>query len=58
MDAVKTGTTVRLEEVRFGDEGEKAYYNVCLSRIPHPSLTTQYVLTRSAANMKIIEFHT
>ena len=55
MDAVKTGTTVRLEEVRFGDEGEKAYYNVCFYRISHPSLITQYVLTRSAANMTIIE---
>lgn len=27
MDAVKTGTTIRLEEVQVGDDGEKAYYN-------------------------------
>ena len=30
MDAVKTGTTIRLEEVRVDDGGEKAYYDVCL----------------------------
>ena len=29
MDAVKTGTTIRLEEVRVEDGGEKAYYDVC-----------------------------
>ncbi|KAL9137120.1 MAG: hypothetical protein Q9175_001660 [Cornicularia normoerica] len=27
MDAVKTGTTIRLEEVQVGDGGEKAYYD-------------------------------
>lgn len=31
MDAVKTGTTLKLEEVHFEDGGEKAYYDVCLS---------------------------
>lgn len=30
MDAVKTGTTIRLEEVQLGDGGEKAYYDVRL----------------------------
>ncbi|CAD6585343.1 MAG: hypothetical protein ASARMPRED_002140 [Alectoria sarmentosa] len=30
MDAVKTGTTIRLEEVQFGNGGEKAYYDVRL----------------------------
>ena len=40
MDAVKTGTTIRLEEVRFGDDGEKAYYNVCFTEFHNPSLTT------------------
>ena len=30
MNAVKTGTTIRLEEVQVGDGGEKAYYDVCL----------------------------
>lgn len=28
MDAVKTGTTIRLEEIQMGDGGEKAYYDV------------------------------
>ena len=36
MDAVKTGTTIRLEEVRFGDDGEKAYYNVCFTEFYIP----------------------
>ena len=31
MDAIKTGTTIRLEEVRVEDGGEKAYYDVCLT---------------------------
>ena len=32
MDAIKTGTTIRLEEVRVEDGGEKAYYDVCLTK--------------------------
>ena len=34
IDAVKTGTTIKLEEVRVEDGGEKAYYDVCLLRPP------------------------
>ena len=30
MHAVKTGTTIKLEEVQLGDGGEKAYFDVCL----------------------------
>lgn len=30
MDAVKRGTTIKLEEVQIRDGGEKAYYDVCL----------------------------
>ena len=55
MDAVKTGTTIRLEEVRFGDDGEKAYYNVCFTEC-HILPLPRHVLTRSAANMMTLEF--
>ena len=55
MDAVKTGTTIRLEEVRFGDDGEKAYYNVCFTEF-HILPLPQCVLTRSAANMMPSQF--
>ena len=33
MDAVKTGTTIRLEDVRLEDSGEKAYYDVRLTEL-------------------------
>ena len=55
MDAVKTGTTIRLEEVRFGDDGEKAYYNVCFTEF-HILPLPQQMLTQSAANMTTIGF--
>lgn len=30
MNAVKTGTTIKLEEIQLGDGGEKRYLDVCL----------------------------
>ena len=30
MDAAKTGTNIKLEEVQIGTGGEKAYFDVCL----------------------------
>ena len=44
MDAVKTGTTIRLEEVQSGDDGEKAYYNVCFTKF-HILPLPRHVLT-------------
>ena len=35
MDAVRTGTTIKLEEIQFEEGGEKAYYDVCI-RITNP----------------------
>lgn len=32
MDAVKSGTTIRLEEIQLEDGGEKAYYDVSLMK--------------------------
>ena len=55
MDAVKTGTTIKLEEVQFGDGGEKAYYNVCFTEF-HILPLPQHVLTKSAANMITLQF--
>ena len=40
MDAVKTGRTVTLEEVRAGDGSEKAYYDVCPIESPIPPWQT------------------
>lgn len=37
MDAVKTGTTVRLDEVRLQDGDEKAYYDVRLTQPQNPA---------------------
>ena len=40
VDAVKTGTTINLEEVRVEDGGEKAYYDVRLMKSPISPLHT------------------
>ena len=39
IDAVKNGTTIRLEEVQISDGAEKTYYGVCLiASLPLPSM--------------------
>ena len=49
MDAVKTGRTITLEEVRAGDDSEKAYYDVRSIESPISPLAYAH---ESAANLK------
>lgn len=52
MDAVKTGTTIRLEEVQVGDGGEKAYYDVCLTESQILPSTRSPVCSKYASSPK------
>lgn len=46
MDAVKTGTAIKLEELKLGDGGEKAYYDVCLVKPQKPPSTRSPVCSK------------